>query len=248
MSRDVTTNAATAVTTSALLLSGALVAAFVIGMTAYASWGGPLVDRMSEEIGEVVALRATDLAAAGLTDEAIATYQTALARQFEDEPAQRIYAMQRLGRLLLDANRAEEAAQLMKQAYALNPDYGPTYSMLFEALQAANRPEQALELAIDAYQRATARNDNSVRKWAKYGEGVILRDGGKIEAALTAFSDSHAIEPSKETALQIGLLQYRLGDFSAAEKSLHDVLSYGDATFAQQAREVLKSIAERGAR
>ena len=58
--------------------SAILSAAFVAFVYLYSTYGGPWVDRLDEQVGEIVAERARLLADAGFVEEALAEYRNAL--------------------------------------------------------------------------------------------------------------------------------------------------------------------------
>ncbi len=240
MSQDIQANTNTS--GLALLISGTVSLIVIAFIYAFATWGGDFVNSLSSEIGEVVALRATDLAASGQINEAIAGYESALTRRFEDEPTQRIYAMQRLARLCLQTGKTTKAIGVMEAAFQLDPTYGPSYFQLFEALLANKQNERALAVTRAWFDTVKASGDTSAQAWAKYNEGVLHRNAENWAAALTAFSESHTIKPMPDNAMQCAYMQAQLGQSEAARASADEVIATGDERFTVQAKALRDSL------
>jgi tetratricopeptide (TPR) repeat protein len=226
----------------ALLASLAIFAAFVVAMIALGIWGGPLVSQLSGEVGEVTAQRATDLAAAGEHEQAVRVYESALRKRFEDEPIQRIYAMLRLAKSHQALENDAASLGVLKDAFKLDPTYGPTYTMLFDALRKADDLQGALTIT-QAYSKAVEGSGNvQAQKWAKYNEGVILRDSGNASGALDAFTASHILKPSPESGYQCAQLLYQLNRTDEARDMLMDVIGGDNQQYAALARSLLEKI------
>ena len=82
---------------------------FVSSVRLFAAYGGPWVDGLDDQIGEIVRGRAKDLASAGHVDEAVDMYASALALRFDD-PQQRDWATDELIGLLAAKGRWTQLA------------------------------------------------------------------------------------------------------------------------------------------
>ena len=211
-------------------------------MWSFGRWGGPFVNGLSEEIGEVISQRASDLAAAGMNDEAVIVYREALKHRFEDEPRQRIYTLERLARVLQARGESDSAIEVLEAAYRLDSTYGPVYTVLFEALIGARHYDRALELTNqwNAYTRSV--HDTTASKWAKYNEGRVYRDTKHYAEALAAFTESNTLAPSQESAFECAAMLDALGRNGEAVRALDYVLANGNPTYQKKAQELLATI------
>jgi tetratricopeptide (TPR) repeat protein len=223
-------------------VSAALLAVFLAAVFGYARYGGPFVDRLDDQIGEIVAARATGLASAGLNEQAESVYRQALTQRFDDEPMQRIWTMQRYAKLLLARGKPGDAADLMEDAFRMNGAYGPSYTLLFDALRQADRLDRAIAVS-EAYAGAMrAAGDANAEKWARYNVGAVCRDSGRLNPALDAFAASYAVVPSQENAWQAARLLHQLGRDTEAGPYLEYVVLHGDAQYASLARDMQQQV------
>ncbi|MDZ4858475.1 MAG: tetratricopeptide repeat protein [Candidatus Hydrogenedentes bacterium] len=228
------------ITTAVVTVSAFIFMLFAAAMIAFGAWGAPFVDGLSAQIGEVVAQHATDLAAAGEHAKAVRIYEDALARRFEGEPLHRIYTMLRLVKSHQALEQSAQARSVLEMAFALDKGYGPTYTLLFDALRKRNDVDGALSVTQEHVAAVRARGDTAAEKWAKYNEGAVLRDAGRNEEALAAFVESHALQPSPESGYQCARLEYTLGKYEDARQSLEQVIEAGDTKYSALAREMLE--------
>ena len=109
---------------AAVFLTGVVFLAFAAFVCAYARWGGPWVDALPGEIGEVMADEAARLAQAGETETAIVLYKRALESRF-DHASRRAQALRRLGALLSAKGDWSEALPYLREAFEMpNPQIG----------------------------------------------------------------------------------------------------------------------------
>jgi len=117
---------------------------------------------------------------AGKSDDAIAIYN-----QFPDNPV----AQERLGQLLLKADRAQEAVDHFKVAVARSPT-GANRVGLVQAYLKTHQPDLALPL-IDQELAATPNDYDLIML-----KGRIIRDQRKFEPAATIFAQAARLRPN----------------------------------------------------
>ncbi|MGA2183596.1 MAG: tetratricopeptide repeat protein [Bryobacteraceae bacterium] len=117
---------------------------------------------------------------AGKPDDAIALYS-----QFPDDAA----AQERLGQLLLQANRAAEAVDHFKAAVAKSPTAANRVGLI-QAYLKTNHPDLALPLVDDALAASPGDYDLVMLK------GRILRDARKFDLAAAQFLQATKLRPA----------------------------------------------------
>jgi tetratricopeptide (TPR) repeat protein len=117
---------------------------------------------------------------AGKPDNAIALYT-----QFPDDAA----AQEHLARLLLDANRAQEAVDHFKLAVAQSPT-AANRAGLIQAYLKAHQPDQALPLIDQALAASPGDYDLVMLK------GRVLRDQRKFDLAVRQFVEGTKLRPA----------------------------------------------------
>jgi len=148
------------------ILTGVATLVFTAAVLAYARYGGPWVNGLDAQVGEVVAAQATKLAENGLTTEAIQTYQDALQVPFDD-PFQRIVAANRLCDLLLAAQRYEEVIQTARDTMALDSEAWRPYDQLYKAYMALRRFPEAVDIAEAWSALANLKQQEDHMNWSR---------------------------------------------------------------------------------
>ena len=117
--------------------------AFVYG---FAANGGPFVDRLSGETGEVLAARGQAQREAGNVAAAITYYRRAVAASFENA-SERAAAAKTLAELLLQSDRPREAAIAAREAVELAPGDQVALEMLARAYRESAQFTELEQLA-----------------------------------------------------------------------------------------------------
>ncbi|MBM3290676.1 MAG: hypothetical protein FJY92_11040 [Candidatus Hydrogenedentes bacterium] len=151
---------------------------------------------------------------------------------------QRIWALQRYGKLVLNRGRPGDAADILEAAFGLNGANGTSYTVLFDALRAAGRLDRAIAVS-QAYADTMRANGNATaEKWGRYNIGVVYRDSGRPGPALDAFMASYAAAAGQENAWQTACLLHQLGRDTEAGPYLEYVALHGDAKYASLAKNM----------
>ncbi len=100
------------------------------------------------------------------------------------------------GRLAYEAGDPETSAGVLERALELNPTYLPTYTRLANALHAAGRSADALDLVGQA--RAMFPGNFSLTLLA----GAIAHDTGDLDAALAAYREAAALQADHPELLE----------------------------------------------
>jgi tetratricopeptide (TPR) repeat protein len=224
-------------------VTGVVFALFVAFVYIYGTYGGPMVDRLSDRIGENVSARAKNLADAGMYEEAIPLFREALTKRFEDEPQQRIWTMQRLSKVLLETKRYDDAIVLMQEAMRLDPKDGHNYADLYQALRGAGRNDEALTLTKERVEFTRTNGDTDGQRIAWYDQGTLLRDTGQLEPALVAFKTSFDTAPTTYSAWQAANALVKLNRPQEVSPYLEFILTKGDGTLITEARTLQEKIA-----
>jgi predicted O-linked N-acetylglucosamine transferase (SPINDLY family) len=136
------------------------------------------------ELREMVS-RALELQRAGRLKEAVEQLERAIGLEPEW-----FDALQLLGVLRFRLGDVQAGIELMQKACRQNPNHAPTLNNLGNALQAANR----LDEAIDCYRRAIEAPDAAIASYLNLGLALVQR--GDPEAAYIAFSRACEIDPT----------------------------------------------------
>jgi len=152
------------------------------------------------------------LAELGRNEEAIAAYETALAK-IPAEAADRPALYRRLGRVQRNAGRTEAAIGSWQAALALAPGHAGIHFNLGNALKSLGRHAEAEA----AYRGALAIEPELLR--AQVNLGAVLRDEGRLEEAEAAFRAALGADPTSADARRN--LAIVLHDLNRSEEALH---------------------------
>jgi tetratricopeptide (TPR) repeat protein len=205
-----------------------LIVAFFLGIYGLARFGGPYIDRLDDQVGEILVRRARDVAAAGAVDKAVEIYYQALDATFED-PSRRVSTRHELAQLLLDDGRPEEAAAVMLEAVELDRANERTYRLLAEALAAAGRYEDLAREAAQWAALADREGNPEDRYDARRRLGLALVELGRADEAVKALAEAHELRPSPDLALEAARLLHALDRRDDARPFIDYVLNHGDA-------------------
>lgn len=225
---------------TALALTGVVFVLFVASVFAYERYGGPWVDRLDDEIGEVVVKRAFSLADAGLTEEAIAAYRETLTIAFSD-PRQRVWNGRRFLGWLIEEQRYAEAVELAKATLAHAPDM-TMYTQLIDSLRELGRHEEIVQAAQEWHRFAEEEGKNWAVAWAKFREGRAHSDLGRTEEALNAFLAGHSVYPMVENPWAAAQILCAQGRHDEARPLLLYVIERSSGTEAGAAQALLDRI------
>lgn len=151
-------------------------------------------------------------------------------------PAERPSLFIRAGELLVEADRAAEAARLLRQA----KEAGVTSPELLAQLAEWELRAGSLEAAADAYREAAIAAKKDPTLWFVLGE--LLVKLGKPDEAAQAFRQSLQVEPRASTHVALGKLALTRKDRAGAEQSLAaaaESLSTADAREVMEIAELL---------
>ncbi len=204
--------------------------------------GGNFVRMLSGEVGEVLSARAENLANAGHVPEAIAEYERALTRRF-DNPRQKVWTMQKLAKLLLRENRPREAAIVMRRALALDDDDGWNYGLLAQALQYSDQHAELLGNSDKWFRFAESVGNKTNMMLAQYYKGLALARENDSNGALEAFLRAHTIEPAPAPAINAARLLVRGERYEEATPLIEYVIARGEGNMVEEARALLAKIA-----
>ena len=188
---------------------GAFAFALVV-IYAYAAFAEPWVNGLDETIGEVMAHRARLAADAGDAETAKTLYEQAIQQDF-GHPLQRLWALQRYADLLIAEGEFARAIEVAEQAVAQGLDTETSYAQLLQANMHIGAYSEAVSAAERLFEDKQSLNRTRGMAEARYQQGVAYRAMGDADAALAAFSASHAIEPSSRAALAAARLLVESG-------------------------------------
>jgi tetratricopeptide (TPR) repeat protein len=140
-----------------------------------------------------------------------------------------------LGSLALRQGDIAAAIALLEQAYGLDPEIHATVSALANAYHRAGETERGRRLAIEARDlpRITYQPDDlraeikeaAVDRRSYVRRAVVYRDVGQLDRALREARSARSLAPQDvQTVVLVADLEYRLGDFAAAETSAREAL------------------------
>jgi len=158
--------------------------------------------------------------AAGRADEAIATYQKALASVPDSAPIHHNLALayKRKGDLA-------QAESEFRRAAELKPDFAAPHGALSLLLAAAGKRDEALAQAQEAVQDAPSDAQYT------YNLGVLLKDAGRSAEAKEALLKAEALDPANpEIQFHLGTVELGLGQVEAAIASLEKYVAAAPAT------------------
>jgi tetratricopeptide (TPR) repeat protein len=157
----------------------------------------------------------------GRNDEAIAAYQTALARLAADND-ERAALLRRLGRVQRSAGQPEAAIASWRAALDLAPGHAGVAFNLGNALRELGRSAEAEA----AYRRALKIEPGLLR--AQVNLGAVLRDEGRLEEAEAAFRASLAADPaSRDARRNLAIVLHDLNRPEEALRLLEPLLAAG---------------------
>jgi len=162
---------------AAFALTGIAFLAFVAFVFAYARWGGPWVDALPGEIGEVMADEAARLAHAGETDAAVALYQRALESRFDHE-SRRAQTRTRLAALLTANGDWAAAIPHLREAAEMPRPALSAFPMLHTALMKTSNASEAVEVARRWRQAAEQQERPGEAERARHAEQEALNVSG----------------------------------------------------------------------
>ncbi len=121
-----------------------------------------------------------------------------LERLAEQEPQSSAYP-EALAGVFQDYQWFDQAERQARLAIRLSPDAAGPYDRLGQALEGANRADEALE----TYREALARDRKSKNRspWPAYHLGRLLLESGRAEPAVVALDEALAIDPRNADAL-----------------------------------------------
>ncbi len=220
------------------VLIGVLFCIFVAGIYLYAGLAGPWVDSLDDQVGLIVATRARDLAMAGLTDEAVATYRQALKLRFND-PRQQIWKMQEFVDLLIKEARYEEASDQALALSRLDMNRGTVrFRRIQNALRSENRYEEAIALAHKWYDSAKAEGLMAAGAWGALYMGLNYRDTEHSEKAAAAALEAFSMNATVETASVGARILRDLGKKREALPLLDYVIAHDDGALRREALSI----------
>ena len=140
-----------------------------------------------------------------------------------------------LGSLALRQGEVTSAVTLLEQAYGFDPEIHATVSALANAYHRAGDTERGRRLANDARDlpRITYQPDDlraeikemAVDRRSYTRRAVVYRDVGQLDRALREAREARSLAPQDvQSLLLVAELEYRVGDFAAAESSARDAL------------------------
>ena len=144
----------------------ALAALWIVGAYAYATRGGPLVDRLVEANGDVMVRKARIAVRAGNLDEADALYAQAIAGVFPRRQL-KIWAMEEYVRFLADRGDAARAVPIMAQVVEEDPRRASAYDLLVQTLTQAGDRDRARNVAGLWAERMREYDDADGLEWAE---------------------------------------------------------------------------------
>lgn len=199
---------------------------FYTGVYLLARFGGPYIDRLDDQVGEILVRRARALAGTGAVDKAIDTYYQALDAAFED-PARLVSTRYELGQLLLDDGQPEKAAAVLLEAAELDKDNERVHRLLAEALAAAGRYEDLAREAARWAALADRAGNFEDRYDARRRLGLALAELNRPEEAVKVLIEAHELRPAPDLALEIAQLLHALNRDEEARPFLDFVVEHG---------------------
>ncbi|GMU90982.1 MAG: hypothetical protein AMXMBFR4_00400 [Candidatus Hydrogenedentota bacterium] len=215
---------------------------FTAGVYAYAHRGGPLVDRLSGNIGELIVERAKGLVEAGDVEGAVAAYRQAFQVPFED-PRQREWALMDFGGLLIRKQRPDEAVPVLRECLATFPD-ARVHDLLCAALFQSGEHEAALR-AANAF--LAFAKDNPIRALAYYHIGAALEALDDTDAALSAYLEGSRLDPASHNTFHAAALLQARGRTLEALRLLDQYIPHGSGWRLESARKRREAIVAEGA-
>ncbi|MBI5093509.1 MAG: tetratricopeptide repeat protein [Candidatus Hydrogenedentes bacterium] len=197
------------VAVGALAVTGVLFVLFVAGVYAYATYGGPFVNRLSGELGEVIAARGVTAQEAGQTDDAIRAYQLALQKGFS-EPRQKYWTQIRLAEVLLQTDQYTEASEYAREAIAFDNTDSKLHYVLTASLWQAKHLDEALA-ATDAWLDLVRPKGGRPLEDALWYRGMIYMDLGQRDIALEVFLEGARLDPKDRSSYHAAAILHDLG-------------------------------------
>ncbi|RPJ56952.1 MAG: hypothetical protein EHM24_29945 [Acidobacteria bacterium] len=145
--------------------------------------------------------RGDALAQLGRADEAVASFEAALAVDATLADAKRriealaFRAQQQTletARKAAEAGRVEDAVAAYQRAIAASPESG----FLYRELAALERKHDRAEAALGHLEQAVALDPSDARSWAQIGE--LLEQSGDFPGAVSAYEKARAVEPGPD--------------------------------------------------
>ncbi|MEX2016123.1 MAG: hypothetical protein WD873_05750, partial [Candidatus Hydrogenedentales bacterium] len=224
---------------NAIRVTGAgLAATFAASVLLFAAFGEPWVQRLDDEIGEIVAGRATEQADQGQNAAAIDLYRRALEVEFED-PMQRVWTLHRLAGLLLKEERYDEAVLASTEALQLDDNNGAPYSYINRAYYATEQYDEMAANAEQWFAWGEAKGKPAVQADARHQFGIAQLLLGRREEAIAAFEESFAIRPHAQVAFDAARHLVRRGDHAAARPYLEYVAAHAKDWRRSEAQSLL---------
>lgn len=215
---------------------------FVAGVYAYAHRGGPLVDRLSGNIGELIVERAKGQVEAGDVEGGIAAYLQAFQVPFDD-PRQRAWALMDFGGLLIREQRPDEAVPILRECLAAFPD-ARVHDLLCAALFQSGEHEAALR-AANAF--LAFAKDDPIRALAYCHIGAAQEALDDTEAALSAYLEGSRLDPASHNTFHAAALLQARGRTLEALRLLDQYIPHGSGWRLESARKRREAIVADGA-
>ncbi len=188
-----------------LSLAGAAFVCFVLFIYLFAFYGGGFVDKLDEQIGEIVAQEALALEKSGQAIEAIDTYRQALQMSF-DNPQERFWTLRQLGNLLINEGQNEEAVVELEKCVEGNVNDSLSASMLCGTYLKMERYEDALRVARGWLAAGKSQDIKESQASALYYIGRVYELTGRTEDALKTYQEGARLSPFSHNSYHAALM------------------------------------------
>ena len=199
---------------------------FVAACAGYATWGAPLLSRLSVSVGEVLMKEGLRLEEAGALENAKERYAAALESRFAGEQ-NRAYTLKLLGSIYWRDGDYEKAKPLLRAATESDRAEPSFFLPYCDALLHLKAWDELREATLRWQQAVAKTTDTAAMAEAKYFEGRAALGMGDRARAKTAFTDGLRIAPGGKNAAELAQLAFEEKDYPAA---LAQIDAYLDTT------------------
>ena len=214
-------------------------AVLLLGMVLFAKLGGEMVDRLDEQLGEVLMNRGIRLEEAGQYANAREAYSRALQQDFYG-PQNRAMTCKRLGTLYWSAGQYDAAFTYLAKAAEFEPPIVSSFEPLADSYVQLMRYDEASRV-IERWIRV-GENLNLDRELARawYMRGRVALLTGNATGATEAFEKSLNYGGDNRSACELARIQYEAGDYEGALQYIDRYLQSGGGPRSEELRDLRK--------